>query len=300
MAWVTGRYGWLIIWGILLGAGVLTVVICQASDFRPFPKPSTSRISFYEQEQCEPVDSNSCLFQKEDFWSNYSYLAGGLLVLCLHDRWIGRSYGIVLIYLAFCSAWYHGTLSETGQTMDIAGVYTALLATVAYAFYELAKRWPDDPIVWYLMLTTIPAGLGAAVVRSDVIIFDSTWFSLGMGVVIFVVLLVTLLGNIQPSTDLTGEFPPDTQAQRKTRLWPIFWYSLVLCAIACAGKFTDGTNFLGPTLAGGKCLYASGALRWFQGHAIWHIATGLMFPCLFEFFRAINNRGRSVFFWRAS
>ena len=84
-------------------------------------------------------------------------------------------------------------------------------------------------------------------------------------------------------------------ADRRGELGVTLAVTTGLGALALVFKFTDGTDN-GPLADHGgmidRCLYGQDSPL--QGHAMWHIFSGLMFLGMVEFFRAMGNRSASV------
>lgn len=280
--WLTGRWGWLIIWVTALWLLAILVVVCHFAHLRPWADVSPDRIAWYHQEECERVDTSGFLLQFHNFWSNFAYLAAGLMVLCLNDSWLGRFVGMVFIFLGIGSAWFHGTLTELGQTVDIMGVYAALLALLAYGFTEMIPLKYDDPTAWLIMFIAVVVGMFGAVVRTTVHFFDSDYFT-PMLVIILVVYMVA--GGLRYKDRGEG------------LTFPILG-AATAGIVAVLFKFTDGDKNLFAAHGGdySKCLYGPDSLV--QGHAFWHALSAVMFVCVFEFFRSLSGRSRSVWPWR--
>jgi hypothetical protein len=279
-----GRWGWL-----LLSAGsflscLFVVLILHFLSVPPWADVTADRIAWYHHEQCENVDTSGFLLQVHNFWSNFGYLAAGILIVCLSDVALGRAVGVVLIFLAFGSAWFHGTLTETGQTVDMAGVYVALLAMVAYGFVEMTPLDYDSAASWLLFFGAVVLGIVAGILRVSVKFFDSDYFTPFL-VFILAVYMIAVIWRY-PERDRSPLLAPGLGALGAGLLAVIF-------------KFSDGDdNFLLAQHGGdySKCLYGHGSL--IQGHAFWHVLSAVMFVCIFEYFRSLLERSRTVFPWR--
>ncbi len=283
--WLKGRWGWLVIWTTAFVVCALVALICHLAELHPWSDVSADRIAWYHREECENVDTKGFFLQLLNFWSNFAYLATGLMILCLNEKPLGRFVGIVFLFLAVGSGWFHGTLSEFGQTVDIAGVYVALLAIAFYGFVEMVPLEHTDPKVWILMGGAVVLGVVGAFVRGNVHFFDSDYFT---PMLVFIILVYMVSSAFR--------YPGPNQANL---LLPGLG-ALVLGLAALVFKFTDGDdNALadnGKVYA--KCLY--GPESPIQGHAIWHSLSALMFLCMFEFFRSLKGRSQSVFPWRTT
>ncbi len=252
-------------------ASALTVLVLHLADLRPWSDVAGERVSWYRKEHCELVDTSGFFLQFWNFWSNYGYLASGLLLLCLSNTWLGRGVGVTFVFLAFGSAGFHGTLTEFGQDVDIAGVYAALLGVVAYGLVELLGLDDDWP-AWSIMAALVGFGIVAGFVRTDVDLFDSD---------IFVPILVGLI--------VIGMVVGLVRHASTALIFPGAVGVLGAGLLALLFKFTDGAE------KAADCLYGPDSV--IQGHALWHLFSGFMFLGMFEFFRSLRGRWSSVLPW---
>lgn len=281
--WVHGRWGWLIITGVCFLLLLIIVMVLHFTPVRPWADVTAGRIAWYHKEQCETVDTSGFLLQVHNFWSNFAYLGAGLLILCLNDSLLGRGVGTVLIFLAFGSALFHGTLTEVGQTVDMAGVYAVLLAMCAYGFVEMVPLEYDAAATWLIFSGAVLLGIVAGVIRLTVRFFSSDYFT---PFLVFVLVIYMVSGALR------------YERGRGPLLWPAIAAG-VSGLLAVIFKFTDGDdNFLLAQHGGDyeKCFYGHSSI--IQGHALWHVLSAVMFVCVFEFFRSLLERSRTVWPWR--
>jgi hypothetical protein len=283
VGWLSSRWGWLVVWtAIVLSLGAL-VLIFHLAHLHPWAGIDPGRVAWYHKEQCETVDTTGFLLQFHNFWSNAAYLAVGLLVLCCSTTGHGRFVGIAFVFLAAGSGWFHGTLSESGQTVDIMGVYVALLAVAAYGFIEMVPI--TSPLaIWSILGAATALGVAGALLRGSVRLFDSDAFT--------PLLVVIVVGFMA-----AGMFRPSAGRSRialLVQLGVIFAFGVLALIL----KYTDGTNNLLARHDGrlADCLWGKTSVM--QGHAHWHILSAIMFLCMFEFFRSMGGRSRSVWPWR--
>src|SRR6267378_1857662 len=256
----------------------------SVASVHPWSDVSKDRVAWYHQEECEKVDTSSFYLQFLNFWSNFAYLAAGLLVVWLSTSGVGRAIGIVLIVLAVGSGWFHGTLTEFGQTFDMVGVYCALTAMIAFGFIELIPLEQDGLAAWLLFAGASILGVVAGILRAKVRFFDSDYFTpLLVGLLVFYMVMVYLR----------------YKEAKDSLLWPTVAFA-GSGLLALIFKFTDGDkNLLAPH--GGvfaKCTYDPTSP--IQGHALWHVLFAVMFVCIFEFIRSMQSRSESVWPWRLS
>jgi hypothetical protein len=280
--WLTGRWGWLILWSGFFFFSVLLILILQLAGVHPWSNSTAERIDSYHHEQCEAVNTSAFFLQVHNFWSNYVYIAAGLLILCLNDSWTGRYIGAVLLFLGFGSAWFHGTLAETGQTVDMMGVYAVLLVMIAYGFIELIPLENDGTAVWVILALATILGLLAGYLRGSLKLFDSDYFT---------PYLVFFLLCYQ------GLLRWRYRKAQEPVLAPFLAF-LGFGVIALLFKFTDGDKNLLADYGGDyeKCLYGHNSL--IQGHAQWHALSAVMFVCIFEYIRSFLARSRTAWPWR--
>jgi Ceramidase len=278
-----GRWGWLALWGSFLILCVIVTLTYHFGHIKPWSDVTADRIAWYHHEECENVDTSGVFLQVHNFWSNFAYLAAGMMIVCLNDSSIGRAVGVVLIFLAFGSAWFHGTLTEAGQTVDVAGVYAALLAMCAYGFIEMVPLEYDSITSWLIFSLAVVLGVVAGIIRTKVSFFSSDYFT---PFLVFILVVYMISGALRYQRD------------RSPLLWPGLAAG-VAGLLAVIFKFTDGDdNFLLAQHGGDyeKCFYGHGSL--FQGHAWWHLLSAVMFLCVFEFVRSLLERSRTVWPWR--
>lgn len=277
------------IWGGIVGTIGLVVLFGHFGHYNPWGMVHADRIAEYQREQCEFVDTRGFFLQFHNFWSNSAYLAAGLLILWLNDSAPGRVIGALLCFLSLGSAWFHGTLTGTGQTMDMAGVYMVLLAIISYGFIELVPWSYNEWRTWILMIATAVLGLVAAFLRGRNF-FGSDYFT--------PMLVLIIIGYM-----ITAPFvqkPPGSEQPGKgggIGLPAAIAVGAGLLALVC--KFSDGDDNLLLAQHHGeysKCFYGPDSI--IQGHALWHVLSAIMFVGMFEYFRSMRGRSLSVFPWR--
>lgn len=278
------RWGWLTIWAICFVFVVLFSLVMNLANVHPWSDVSKDRVAWYHQEECEKVDQSSFFLQFLNFWSNFAYLAAGLLIVWLSTSGVGRAIGIVLIVLAVGSGWFHGTLTEFGQTFDMVGVYCVLTVMIAFGFIELIPLEQDGMAACLLFAGALILGTIAGILRTRLPLFDSDYFTpLLVGLLVFYMVMVYVRYK-------TGRDP---------LLWPVIGFagSGLLALIL---KFTDGDKNLFASHGGAysKCTYDPAGM--IQGHALWHVLSAVMFVCIFEYIRSVQSRSQSVWPWRVS
>lgn len=272
------RWGWLIIWaGIVLAVALFPLL--DVGGESPWASVAAERGAGYRDDHCEGVDAAGYFLQFHNFWSNSIYLAAGLLILWFNDSWPGKYLGAWLCFLAIGSAWFHGTLTEAGQTVDIAGVYIVLLAVLSYACIEFAGWFYHEPRAVALLVCTTMFGVIAAALRGEPyvkVVFDSMVF-------------VPVLAGLILAVGIRAAFRWPRSVNRAWLVPALIALSTGVTAIVF--RTSDGERGDGDL-----CLYGADSI--IQGHALWHTLSGIMFVGMFEYFRSLRNRSLSVFPWR--
>jgi hypothetical protein len=287
---VRQRWGWLVIWGGIVALIGLVELFGHLGHDAPWDTVTAGRIAWYHQEECETVDTKGFFVQFHNFWSNSAYLAAGLLILWFNDSAPGRFLGALLCFLSFVSAWFHGTLTETGQTMDIAGVYLVLLAIISYGFVELIPWSYNEARTWILMIATGVLGFVAAFLRGKNI-FGSDYFT---PMLVFIIIGYMATAPFVRKSGLGSDQPGAGGGKG----WPAA-IAVGSGLLALVFKFSDGDDNLLLAQHHGdysKCFYGADSI--IQGHALWHVLSAVMFVGMFEYFRCIRGRSLSVFPWR--
>ncbi|WP_026605673.1 ceramidase domain-containing protein [Methylocapsa acidiphila] len=285
----THRKVWIVV-AAGLPALALIFLLLGLLHIHPWAHVAADRVTSYHKEQCELVNTSGFFLQFHNFWSNAAYLAVGLLIFTLNKAWTGWTVGAALIILAICSGWFHGTLSEFGQTVDIMGVYAVLLALVAYGFIEMVPLEYDDPWAFVIMFSAIAIGLVGGIVRAKVHFFDSDYFT---PFLVFILIVYMISGALRYVRD------PKTRAAPGDGLLAPLALAVLPALAAVVFKFSDGDDNAFLARHGGdyaKCFYGPSSLV--QGHALWHVFSALMFLGVFEFFRSLLARSNSVLPWR--
>jgi hypothetical protein len=286
------------IWGTIV---VLVGIVALFGDLggdSPWHILTKERIDGYFKEQCEAIDKTGFFLQFHNFWSNSVYLAGGILVLWFNDSLPGKYVGAQMCFLAVGSAWFHGTLTGTGQTVDIAGVYVVMLGIASYAFIELVGWFYHEARTWLLLLGTTIIGIVGAMLRSTSFFkyfFNSDYFVPVLALVIIALGCLTFRAFVRKS--VVGMGSPGTSGEWRSPMAIALSFGL----LALFFKFSDGENNFVLSFRDDdctKCLYGPDSI--IQGHAIWHTLSAVMFVGMFEYFRAMRGRSSSVFPWRRS
>src|SRR5262249_23559101 len=86
--WLASPSGWLIGWVPVLTLVIVVALLGSALDVHLW-LPTAQRICFYAKEQREQVNLSGFFLQFANFWSNFTYLAAGLLIFFRNGSFIG-------------------------------------------------------------------------------------------------------------------------------------------------------------------------------------------------------------------
>ncbi|WP_111669842.1 ceramidase domain-containing protein [Algoriphagus litoralis] len=231
---------------------------------------------FLHPEYGERIYPDSVFRTRMNTWSNIVYICFGCyaLALSIYDwkrKWtLDRGYlafapvqtfifGIAGIYLGLGSGFFHASLSRYGQQCDVGGMYATLLCLggLALGSWLPRMRLPKSQRI----LPTWPF-LSLAVVMGSVYFTYYKWdysFSEISGSITAVLFLFAGVSAITP-----GKF------------LQLRWFVLGIVALVIGAWIRDLD--IADRFTGLDSL--------FQGHAIWHVLTCLMYLCLFLYFRS--------------
>jgi len=323
--WLASPWGWHIVWVPCLTVVIVVALFGSALDVHLW-QPNAQRLCFYLSEQREEVNLSGFFVQFSNFWSNFAYLAAGLLIFFRNGSFIGFGTGLAFTALAVMSGYYHGSLTETGQTMDIAGIYMVLLALIFHGIVEsFDLETSSDRIrnwFWFLLLF----GLFMGFTKGDIPWHGSDIASAWLGGIIAILMVFGYIHHIR-KYKLGGKW------QREVLAPGIF--AIVAFGIAALFKFGDRTdvteiwadcNVVKPALPQGlvstapaqiqHCVYdacmigkgsffvwddnswAFGKNSVLQGHALWHVFSAFALLLIFEYFTSLRNKSGSIRPWR--
>ncbi len=223
-------------------------------------KPSYTERIFFED-----------LFRtRANTWSNLAYVVVGLYCVALgwKDRWTTRdtntgylentpalslTFGVACIYLGLASGLFHASLTRFGQQLDVASMYSPLLSIIALCVgrqieMRVPGRWRPLPI-W-------PILVGAVAISSG-LLFVYKWQMSSFTVLCSLIAVVSLLIT----------FDRITLPTRFDERWLFVSVLTMVSAVACRELDING-RFTSPK-------------SWMQGHACWHILTGVALACLY-------------------
>ena len=166
--------------------------------------------------------------------------------------------GFCFIYLSFGSAFFHASLTWAGQRVDMNGTYSIsiILASIGiyHVFYRLELPNKAKNLIVMILLLLIMLFYKIALMVSS---------SLLVPILILLLLLLIGINYIQ---------------FRKKRSLVLAILSFVLIIVAIKIRTLDVQKI--------GCDPDS----WYQGHAVWHLLTGLSSFCSYAFFRFTDFR----------
>lgn len=260
---------------LLIAAGIFLALRDQAvwADWVPADE-------FLHPEYGERIYPDSVFRTRMNTWSNIVYVCFGFyaVALSIYDwkrKWsLERGYlmvapvqtflfGIAGIYLGLGSGFFHASLTRYGQQCDVGAMYATLicLAGLAIGSWLPMLRLPKTNQIF----PTWPI-LSISVVLGSVYFSYFKWdysFSEISGYLSRVLILFAGVSAITPGKHLQ-----------------IRWFLAGVLALVLGSWIRDldiADRFTGPDSI-------------FQGHAIWHVLTCLMYVCWFFYFRS-EERG---------
>ncbi|GAB4044104.1 ceramidase domain-containing protein [Spirosoma jeollabukense] len=166
--------------------------------------------------------------------------------------------GGCFVYLGVGSAFFHASLTYLGQRVDMNATYSIMLTLVGIALYHIGHRlrWtPAQKTIWVLAL----------------LILIGAFFKIALLIPSSRLVPVLILG-------LNGLMIINYVQFRKERSLWLIGLSIVLIGAAIKIRTLDVQKV-------GCDPYSI-----FQGHALWHVLTGLSSFCSYSFFRFTKTR----------
>lgn len=270
-AWIYSRWGWLVITGIAILSVIFIVLFGTLLDLHPWSDLAPDRAKDYAGEHCEAIKQNSFLVQQANFWSNFAYLAAGLLIWLrkrtVMDAWIGATF----CFLAIGSGFFHGTLTSSGQYLDIIGIYAVLTALIIKGIFGIANLQSPGPVLsGILFISSLALSIIAGVFKNDFILFDSDiWTPLLAASLAILIVIRSIFDLLNKKTWWILD------------RWVISIIMIISFIAAGIFKFGDGEgNFLCNLLGSNPVL---------QGHALWHLTSALGLYCVWALFDSLRS-----------
>ncbi len=219
-------------------------------------------------EYCEFDNTEALFHQNMNTYSNLIYFFLGVLIFLFsssnterqapYNRLVDFSLlskllGICFIYLSFGSAFFHASLTWVGQRVDMNGTYSMSIVTLVIAFYSVFYKIELSASGKKIMI----AGLVILIVAFYEIQLKVS-SSILLPAFIISIWLLTIINYFQ-------------FRKQRSLLLAILSFALIVVAIKIRQMDVDkiGCDPHSP----------------FQGHALWHIMTGMSSFCGWSFFR---------------
>ena len=271
--------------GIALGGtgGILLLAVLIFLIYRDHPVWAdwVPAEEFLQPEYGERIYPDSVFRTRMNTWSNIVYVCFGCyaLVLSIYDwkqRWtLERGYltfapvqtflfGVAGIYLGLGSGFFHASLTRYGQQCDVGGMYATLLCLAGLALGSWLPR---------MRLPKTSQILPIWPILSSVVIFGSVYFTYYKWDYSFAEISGYLTGVLLIFAGVSAITPG--------KYLQIRWFVAGISALLLGSWIRDldiEDRFTGPDSL-------------FQGHAVWHVLTCLMYVFLFLYFRSEERDG---------
>lgn len=240
----------------------------------------------WREDQSETLRRGSFIREPENTWSNSAYLLAGLLVLFRARKPLPFAFGGQLCALSLTSGLYHASVLEPWQTLDIAGVYGALISLLAFCIDSMAKGFlglPGRPVlVWSLVPATAGLALLMACLRTKFILFDSTiGFVIIVGVLLVLIVITFVVTHRRPGRHVDFIHGCGVVFDH---VWVVTGFLLLAVGVGLLCRLGDGA---------GRFLSAPGS--WLQAHAVWHVLSAAALLLTYELFARVAGDDQRVF-----
>ena len=255
---------------------LLSVVVFAAFKDVPVWADWVPACEFHHPKYAERIHPDSVFRTRMNTWSNLVYICFGCyaIALAIHD-WKRRMplergyltfapvqtflFGLAGIYLGLGSGFFHASLTRLGQQCDVGGLYATLICLVALAIGswlpgirlpKTRRMFPSWPVI------------GALATFGSIYFTYYKWeysFSKISTYLSGTLLIFAVVSMIQPGKYLQ-----------------LRWFLAGVIAIRLGSKIREldiAGQFTGPDSI-------------FQGHALWHMVSCMMYVFLFLYFRS--------------
>lgn len=224
----------------------------------------------------ERIYPEEVLRTRANTWSNLAYVLVGIYAIGLgcHDmrrKVAGRGgylvntpamsilFGVTCCYLGFGSGLFHASLTRWGQQLDVAAMYSPLVVFIAINLGRWVPRL--NALDGHGGFSTWPV-LACLVLVASFLLYQYKWY-MNSGVVLPA--LILSVGIFA----LLDRFRPQCRLRHR---WLVVSVVALIAARICwqldvAGKFSDPD-------------------AWLQGHAVWHVLTGISLAGTYLFYRS--------------
>jgi len=266
-------------------AGILggTLLLCVVLSLVISPQWNIPA-GFSRGDQCEALHKSSLFMEPQNTWSNFGYLAAGLLIILRSRTVFGKFVGPVLCALFLFSGLYHAVpISETFQFLDVASIYWVMIAMIAYSAYGLLNRAMTVELTGGGSIAIgciLLGGFVMAKTRTDIIIFDSTYAVLEMGLILLILFFIG--------------FVPSSRVKALSEAEKALYLLALTLATGLSAFFRlfDGLSDGHPKLL----CYPEGMLGFLQAHAVWHILGAASLLITYDYFSRVSGDQGGVLF----
>ncbi|MFZ4616905.1 MAG: ceramidase domain-containing protein [Rectinemataceae bacterium] len=224
----------------------------------------------------EAIHENSVFRTRANTWSNLAYVLVGLYAIATavvdqRRAWpkgfayIVRTpaltglFGLACCYLGFGSGFFHASLTRFGQQLDVASMYSPVLALIAiglgtlYPRIQAGRSRPTWPL------------LAGSVILIDALLYAYKWSMASEFVLPTLIQTLFVVGVLVSIRRLK-------------------WISIRLLSSSFAFLLA-GVFFRQMDVAG----WFTGPDSWLQGHVLWHIFTAIALSLGYAFFRSAES-----------
>jgi hypothetical protein len=258
---------------LALGVAVLACIYYALADVNVWETWRAGR-GLSDPSYAERIYENSVFRTRANTWSNYAFVIVGAYIVGL--GWVDRknavppnagylvrhpvfsfAFGLGCVYLGFASGLFHASLTRLGQQLDVASMYTAMIAIIAMNFSRLfdGRGALHTAAIWIS---------AAGIIAASIYLFVYKWEMSSKNVLSTLILMVGVLSAL----DI---FRKNAHFVKSWMLLAAL--SLVLAVIARQTGIAGTWIFPGPD-------------TWLQGHAVWHVFCAASLGCAYLYFRS--------------
>lgn len=207
---------------------------------------------------CEAPRFHSMIVEPVNFWTNFSYIFFGFLVLLRYKKFANQDfkqnkdfvylYSFALIFLGIGSGFWHMSLTFVGQWLDLFGMYLVVVFLLGYNAIKLNWLNKKSFYAFYFIVNII----------SGILLYYIPEFRRYL----FAIFLVLTIA----STIYANRVLPTKQNLK-------YFYAALLSL---------GTAYFAWNLDHHKIVCDPHG--WMNGHGIWHILAGLSCYLIFKYF----------------
>lgn len=263
-------------WGGIIALVLILIGISKAYEGRNVWSHWAEASELRRPAYAERIYPDEVFRTQANTWSNLTYVLVGFYAIALgrldlrtkfpvesghlvNTPALSLLFGATCCYLGFGSGLFHASLTRFGQQLDVAAMYAPLLGFIAINLGRFLPRLKFGG--GQTGIPSLPVLLGLVLVASF-LLFQFKWSmrsSVMLPTLILIVTAFTLLDRFLP--------------RRKFAVrWMVF-SALALGVARICWQLDVAGKFSGPD-------------TWLQGHAVWHLLTGLSLACTYAYYRS--------------